>query len=130
MESISRFDAGRGTPQDWVLGIARYRGLSYLRAKYRNRVVCVVDGSARQFSDGREESHGDDAERAAVLRAAVLSLPETWQYVLRQKYDAGLSVVQIADLLDTSPKAVESTLSRARRRLRELCEATLRGGND
>jgi RNA polymerase sigma-70 factor (ECF subfamily) len=60
------------------------------------------------------------AERAALLRASLESLPENWQYALRQKYQAELSVREIADLMESTPKAIESILSRARQRLRDL----------
>ena len=71
------------------------------------------------------ESTIEFADRAALLRATIESLPENWQYLLRQKYEAGLTVNEIAELTGATPKAVESTLSRARQRLRDLFRETL-----
>jgi RNA polymerase sigma-70 factor (ECF subfamily) len=118
--SIDRFNATRGTAVDWILGIARHKGLTYLRRQYANRVVCVGGNG-----DLPEQSVATDdrlvaAERAALLRASLESLPENWQYALRQKYQAELSVREIADLMESTPKAIESILSRARQRLRDL----------
>ncbi len=122
IQSIDRFDATRGTAVDWVLGIARHKGLTYLRKHYSRRVVCVGDSGNLPESLVHEQDQLLVAERAAMVRASLESLPENWQYVLRQKYQAGLSVREIADLMDATPKAIESTLSRARQRLRELTE--------
>ena len=127
IECIEGFDATRGTAQDWILGIARLKGLHYLRKKYKQRLAYV--GSYTDFvepTDAAEAAEAADAaERAALLRGAIESLPEGWQLVLRQKYSDGLTVKQIAELCETTPKAVESTLSRARQRLRELFQSTI-----
>lgn len=125
IECIDGFDATRGTAQEWILGIARLKGLHYLRKKYKQRLAYV--GSYTDLVDPTES--GEDieaAERAALLRGAIESLPESWQLVLRQKYSDGLTVKQIAELCETTPKAIESTLSRARQRLRELFQSTIR----
>ena len=127
IESIASFDASLGTAHDWVLGIARYKGLTYLRKQYRNRVVYVADPpeiSTAHVGD-YDQVALDTTERLALLRATIESLPENWQSILRQKYDNGMSVKEIAELAGTTSKAVESTLSRARTRLRELFNETI-----
>lgn len=125
IESIEQFDAARGTASDWILGIARFKGLTHLRKRYSSRVVAVGSSFDLPPSSKTESDSEEEAERAAVLRASIESLPENWQFVLRQKYETGLSVRQIAELTDTTPKATESTLSRARQRLRDLYRETL-----
>ena len=130
IEFIEQFDATRGTAHDWILGIARYKGLNYLRKKYSCRLAYVGE-----YSDLAEKSDGlsvtiVEAERAALLRGAIESLPENWQFVLRQKYGEGMSVKEIADFSGMTPKAIESTLSRARQRLRELFQDTFLQGTD
>ncbi|QEG43816.1 RNA polymerase sigma factor [Roseimaritima ulvae] len=120
LQSIERLDATRGTAVDWVLGIARHKGLTYLRKHYANRVVFVGAGGDMPDLSFADDGPSPAHERAMWLRAAIESLPEHWQYVLRQKYHVGLTVQQIADQMDRTPKAIESTLSRARARLREL----------
>ena len=120
IESIGHFDATRGTAVDWVLGIARHKGLAFLRKQYANRVTCVGGSADLPIQGLIPEDQLVVAERGRLLRAAIDSLPENWQFVLKQKYQFSLSVREIADLLESTPKAVESTLSRARARLREL----------
>lgn len=123
IDSILQFDATRGTPQDWILGIARFKGLTYVRRRYRCRVVSVGCSVADQIAAVDVPTDADG--RIALLRASIESLPEQWQYVLRQKYEAGLSVKEISELAGVTPKAVESTLSRARQRLRDLYRDTV-----
>ena len=125
IQSIERFDATRGTAQDWVLGIARFKGLTWLRKQYNNRFVFVSGSFEMTEHWATPESTIEFADRAALLRATIESLPENWQYLLRQKYEAGLTVNEIAELTGATPKAVESTLSRARQRLRDLFRETL-----
>lgn len=121
MESVEKLDAQRGSAQDWILGIARFKGLTYLRKQYASRTVCVGSAEDLPEADGTDERTQETAERQARLDAAILFLPEHWRLVLRQKYLLGLSVKRIAELMGSSPKSVESILSRARQRLRDLC---------
>lgn len=124
IQSIERFDATRGTAVEWVLGIARHKGLTFLRRHYASRVVSVGGSGDLPESIVHNEDPLLLSERSSLIRASLESLPENWQYVLRQKYQSGLSVREIADLMDATPKAIESTLSRARQRLRELLRET------
>jgi RNA polymerase sigma-70 factor (ECF subfamily) len=130
IESVGQYAETRGTAQDWVLGIARFKGLSYLRKQYGHRVA-FVGGNLEppQPLTAREELL-EAAERSALLQASIESLPENWRYVLQQKYQAGMSVHQISELTQTTPKAVESLLSRARQRLRDLFQETLERKSD
>ena len=73
----------------------------------------------------------ENLERAAVVRAALLSLGEDRREVLKMKYVDDLPIKEIADRLGRSAKAVESLLSRSRDQLRKLLRwyfsATTRG---
>ncbi len=129
IESIEGFDATRGTAQDWVLGIARFKGLNFLRKKYSCRLAFVGHYS-EELEQPEKSAARVAAERAAVLRGTIASLPENWQFVLKQKYDEGMSVKEMADFAETTTKAIESTLSRARQRLRELFQETFLRGTE
>jgi len=59
------------------------------------------------------------AERAAAVRAAVNRLPEELREALVLCEWEDLSVAEVAAILETTPKAVESRLYRARQVLRE-----------
>ena len=59
------------------------------------------------------------SERAAAVRAAVLELPEEMREAIVLCEWEECSVAEAAAILDTTPKAVESRLYRARQMLRE-----------
>lgn len=128
IESIENFDGKKGSPEDWILGIARFKGLTYLRKYARERVTMVGVAVPSLVAESESiESEMETQERVGVLRACLACLPEHWQRTLRWKYSQGKSVKEIACLMGATPKSVESILSRARSRLRELVENTFRG---
>lgn len=78
------------------------------------------------FSDpgepaGTHDPHTDlqDAERKATVGRALLSLPPAQRMAVLLFHMEGLSVREVAGLLEVSPKAAESLLSRARASLRQ-----------
>ena len=52
--------------------------------------------------------------------AALSSLPAEQRAAMAFRYYRDLPVKQIADILDSSPKAVESLLGRARKQLKQV----------
>ena len=62
----------------------------------------------------------EQVERASVVRAAMLLLPDDRRKVLLWKYVERLSVEKIAFRMEKTAKAVESLLSRSRDHLRSL----------
>ncbi len=122
VQGFDRFDPRKGRFRDWLFGIARHR----VSRHYRGRSPCLL------LDDGTDPSGEADSgalpplellekiERAQILRAALLRLDAKYRDVLVKKYLDGRSVPEIADGTGRSAKAVESMLTRARSRLREL----------
>ena len=125
LDGIDQCDAARGSFRNWLFGIARKR----VALHYRRRALA---GNPTSLSDqfGEAAESGDisvlpkdvleQVERAAVVRAAMLLLPDDRREVLLGKYVEGLSVETIAIRLGRTAKAVESLLSRAREQVRGL----------
>jgi RNA polymerase sigma-70 factor, ECF subfamily len=114
IEQIDRFDHHRGGFRDWLLGIARHRAL-----RRRRDPVRVFDTQPDRRSDTLSPPESiEGVERADMVRAALLCLPDDRRRVLLDKYAEGLSVAEIAARTGRSAKAVESLLSRAREQLR------------
>jgi RNA polymerase sigma-70 factor, ECF subfamily len=65
------------------------------------------------------------AERTAAVRTAVNKLPEDMREAIVLCEWEELSVAEAASILETTPKAVESRLYRARQRLRETLQPWL-----
>lgn len=116
IERIGQYDSARGEFRDWLMGIARHRALR----RHRDRGG-VSDAPAEQPWDGLAPPEAlVGAERANMVRAALLCLHDDRRQVLLDKYAEGLSVAEIAVRTGRSAKAVESLLSRAREQLRSL----------
>ena len=119
----------RGTtvvaPLPWILGIARHKLLDHLRRQRRSGWKHLpwegADDVSLRLSDDLESA----CERALDVLADVPS-PQREALVLR--YFDGLSVLQVAGVLDRSVSAVESLLARGRlafrRGFQEVNDAT------
>ena len=121
---IERFDPQKGELRDWFFGIARRQVALHFRRLSGSSVLFVDD-----FTEGTEPRDNalllpqevmERVERVRLVRAAFIAMPRSHQHVLRQKYIDGRSVQEIATAMKTTAKAVESSLSRARTRLRVL----------
>lgn len=93
--------------------------------------VIVRNLSLNLVRDRRESVSGDtvlsdipceeeDNEISDELAEAMKSLPDTEQAVLRMKHLEGMETDEIARLIHSTPCAVRTALSRARRRIRDL----------
>lgn len=107
------FDASKGTPISWLIGIAR-------------RCVDESFSQARPGSDPPDREAAGDLEADAVerltMQAAVSRLDERDRELIALRYGADLSARQIAQRLEMSTNAVDVALHRARTRLREELE--------
>jgi DNA-directed RNA polymerase specialized sigma24 family protein len=87
------YDPSRGSPEEWIFGIARNNILLEMRKRASRPVV--------------------------IVRSALSRLESKEQALLRAKYIEGLSARDIAQQMDITEKAVHSLLYRARISLRE-----------
>ena len=102
----------------------RHRGIPFRAWLYRLAITQIGRWARRhrkaavqQLSDmsKQEELNNDDSRRAAELVEAVLAtLPDRFQSVLSLHYMAGMSVTEIAQVLNRRPGTVKSRLSRGR----------------
>jgi len=115
LRTIASFER-RASLQTWVCGIARNLARERLRARARdgasdpavNRALALV--ASEPLAEGvlaREET----LERAG---AALSELPPHYQQALVDKYVHGRSFAEMARAQNRSPKAIESTVQRAK----------------
>ncbi len=112
-----------GSLRGYLLGIARYQMLMYVRRRQRDRrsdggtdvSVAELSGSPSQVVAGHE------AEK--LLLVALREIPLELQTIVELYYWEELSVAQMAEVLEIPPGTVKSRLFRARDALRQRLEA-------
>ncbi len=105
------FDAAKGDPVAWMIGIARREIASHYAARPdAGRVLPELAMPGDLASDSAERLD---------LRAAVADLDPRDRELIALRYGADLSARQIADLLELKTNAVEVALHRALRKLRD-----------
>jgi RNA polymerase sigma factor (sigma-70 family) len=108
------FDAKRGDPAAWLIGIARR---------------CIADAALKRDIPTDElpelelASHAEPANARLDLANALAELDERDRELIALRYGADLTAKQIAELLDLKTNAVEVALHRALARLRRTLEA-------
>ena len=125
----------------WLFTIANHLAATALRDRARRREVSLplrdsgpvgiqlAAGKALQASSGLMPARQlDKAEMRDQVRMALESLPARQRMaVLLNKFE-GMSYAEIAAVMELSPQAVKSLLSRAREHLREVLEPYLDHG--
>jgi RNA polymerase sigma-70 factor (ECF subfamily) len=122
LEKADDFEAGRDL-QAWCRGIARN---VILRERDKSRRFRVFEGdrlldlvdAAFAESAGQEPMES----RHSLLRACMQMLAAPSRELLKLRYDAGLSLRQVARKLDRTESAVQVGLSRLRKWLLECVE--------
>jgi RNA polymerase sigma-70 factor (ECF subfamily) len=117
---LRTFDPEKGPFAAWLRGIAANAAHNCLRARCRERKRQRPLHSGEDLPAATADPLAvEKAERVALALGA---LPDHYEAVLRAKYLDQLTVEQIATQSNTSPKAVESLLTRARQAFREAYE--------
>jgi RNA polymerase sigma-70 factor (ECF subfamily) len=118
------YDPSRGSPEEWILGIAR----NNVRLEIRKRAGRPsINGDIGRYLEAIDTVPLPDEvlereETAAIVRSALGRLESKEQAVLRTKYIDGLSARDIAQQMNTTEKAVYSLLYRAKISLRQELE--------
>ena len=115
------YDASKGSPEEWLFGIAR----NNVRLEIRKRASRPsVDGDISGYIEAIDSEPLPDEvlehkETAAIVRAALGKLESKEQAVLKAMYIEGLRAQEIAGRIGVSKKAVYSLLYRAKISLRD-----------
>jgi RNA polymerase sigma-70 factor, ECF subfamily len=109
------YDAAKGSPQEWIFGIA----YNNIRLELRRRASRpAITGNVTEYLDAMDTELLPDEvleqkETAERVRATLEDLPERERDVLKARYLEGLSITDIAKQMNITDKAVYSLLYRA-----------------
>ena len=117
----TRYDPSRGTPLGWLLTITRTRAIDTLRSRAaRPDMTSTVPPDSLAAADAGDPV--ECAQQTAVVRAALLSLPEPQRDALELAYYEGLTQAEIAarlsEPLGTIKTRMRTALLSLRTRLR------------
>ncbi|MDA9265036.1 sigma-70 family RNA polymerase sigma factor [Planctomycetota bacterium] len=104
----------------WFLSIVRSKALDLLRQRKRKAPEYAQVDSERDVSpDLGPLEKLESSEKAQRIRKLIEDLPPEYREILLLKHQLDKSYLEIARILGSTPKAVESKLARARKLLAE-----------
>ena len=125
-EKFDQYDASRPFAA-WAIGFARVQVMRWRQRQARARKL-LSEQALEQVADAalRLASEAEADARPAMLEACLQRLQPRARSVVEMKYRGGLAIKQIAERLAMQVGAIEMTLVRARRALRDCIERKLR----
>ena len=102
----------------WLAGIARNLHRAEARESRRSARIAAVEASSAPASNADPAASLDTDAESARVHAAIDALPQREREVVRAFYLEETSTARVAALLETSERAVEGLLRRARGHLR------------
>lgn len=120
VRGLDSYDPSKGSPQEWILGIAR----NNIRLEIRKRAARPsTNGDISRYlqvvdTEPLPDEVLERKETTKIVRSALNSLKTKEQTVLRARYSEGLTTDEIARQMGTTKKAVYNLLYRAKISLR------------
>ena len=111
LQAYRHLESGRElvSPRAWLLTAVKHRAFNLAR----DRREVPVDAAGRTRPSHASPPR-DEAAQLAEVRGMLWTLPEPQHHAFVLRHWSGLSQNEIADVLETTPSAVESLLGRAR----------------
>jgi RNA polymerase sigma-70 factor (ECF subfamily) len=111
----------RGSPEAWIINIARSRAIDKLRSiRRRDKSFVLTDDPAGAESPDNVESTVGESEAKLAMNSALANLPEAQRQVLELAYFSGLSQTEIADRLKEPLGTVKTRMRAGIQRLRGM----------
>ena len=115
---------GRSSAYTWLCSIAYHKVADHYRRQSRERKrmvsgidVDTVDDTENPGRQPQPDSLIESAETRQVVNEALAKLPWDYRQVLILKYVEEMSVLEIGQIMDRSPKSIEGLLTRSRKAL-------------
>jgi RNA polymerase sigma-70 factor (ECF subfamily) len=111
----------RGSPEAWIINIARSRAIDKIRSIRRmEKSFVLTDDSARAGSGENVESSAAESEARLAMNSALANLPEAQRKVLALAYFDSLTQTEIAERLAEPLGTVKTRMHSGIQRLREI----------
>ena len=115
------YSAERGSPEAWIINIARSRAIDKIRSIRRMQKSFVhTDDPARAESPENVESSAAESETRLTMNSALANLPDPQRKVLELAYFDGLTQNEIADRLAEPLGTVKTRTRSGIQKLREI----------
>lgn len=115
VENFHRFEGTEAQFRYWLYRIATNAVNQHLRrTDRRNRLFTVI----RRHGDNQNADSKASVEKLALLQKAVLSLRPRYQTIITLRFFENMKLIEIAEVLGSSPGTVRSQLARALKKLR------------
>jgi RNA polymerase sigma-70 factor (ECF subfamily) len=119
LEGLKRGYGWRGSPQGWIMGIARNVVVDYYRRRERMTEVVLNEGLAA--TDETDPTHQTIlSEDQADLRKAIEQLTDEQREVIQLRFIEGIDIKGVAQAINKTPGAVKGLQYRALRALAEI----------
>jgi RNA polymerase sigma-70 factor (ECF subfamily) len=116
---------GKSKLYTWLVGIAYHKIMDYYRhdqQRNNHHVNTNVELVDLQLIANTRQAIPDSIETSETrldVEKALSALPVDYQHVLRFKYVEGMTISEISQVVNRSPKAIDGLLTRARKMLWE-----------
>jgi RNA polymerase sigma-70 factor, ECF subfamily len=115
------YKAERGSPEAWIVNIARSRAIDKIRSIRRmEKSFVLTEDPTRAESTDNVESSAADSEVRMAMNSALANLPEAQRKVLELAYFGGLTQTEIAERLAEPLGTVKTRMRAGIQRLREM----------
>jgi RNA polymerase sigma-70 factor, ECF subfamily len=115
------YSAERGSPEAWIVNIARSRAIDKIRSIRRmEKSFVLTDDPARAESSDNVESSAAESEARLTMSNALANLPEAQRKVLELAYFDGLTQTEIAERLAEPLGTVKTRMRSGIQRLRDM----------
>lgn len=108
--------ANKSAEFSWICGIAKHKVIDYYRKKKLKTVLFSISPRFEEIADSALSPERDvlKNELKNEIKATMKEISEGYANILRLKYVQGLKTSAIAEMLNTTIKAVEGKLKRAK----------------
>jgi RNA polymerase sigma-70 factor (ECF subfamily) len=118
------YNEERGSPEAWIINIARSRAIDKIRSiRRREQSFVLTDDPARSEATENVESAAADSEVKLMMNSALTTLPEAQRKILELAYFDGLTQTEIAQRLSAPLGTVKTRMRAGIQRLRDLLKA-------